>query len=76
MKRRDFLKAILATGMAPAIVKAENIMRIYVPPEKKIIMPSALLTPEEITKEASMILQGSIGISPLWVRDAKGGFII
>lgn len=28
MNRRDFMKGILAVGMAPAIVKAENIMRI------------------------------------------------
>lgn len=28
MNRRDFMKGILAAGMAPAIVKAENIMRI------------------------------------------------
>lgn len=35
MKRRDFLKAMLACASAPAIVKANNIMRI----NPKIIMP-------------------------------------
>jgi len=40
MDRRDFLKTILATATAPAIVKADNIMKIWTPPEKKIIYPA------------------------------------
>jgi hypothetical protein len=36
MERRDFLKGILAAGVAPAVVKAENLMKIYVPPEPDI----------------------------------------
>jgi hypothetical protein len=38
MKRRDFLKGMLAASCAPAIVKAENIMRIAVPPEPAIVI--------------------------------------
>ncbi len=54
--RRGFLKSILALGAAPAICKAENLMKIYVPkqgifiptgfglmtwnPELKLINPS------------------------------------
>ena len=37
MNRRDFLKTMIAAAAAPAIVKAENIMKVWVPPEKKII---------------------------------------
>lgn len=39
MNRRGFLKAILAAGIAPAIVKAENIMRIQ---------PQKIITPESV----------------------------
>ena len=43
MNRRDFMKGILAAGMAPAIVKAENIMRInprgLIVQERKLIIP-------------------------------------
>ena len=35
MNKRDFMKGILALGIAPAIVKAENLMRIATP---KIIL--------------------------------------
>ncbi len=36
--RRNFLSGILATGMAPAIIRAENAMRIIVP-KQDIILP-------------------------------------
>jgi hypothetical protein len=39
MNRRHFLSIIAAGLAAPAIVKAENIMRIWTPPEQKIINP-------------------------------------
>ncbi len=39
MNRRGFLSAILAAGAAPAIVRAESLMKIFVPPERKIIQP-------------------------------------
>ncbi len=38
MTRRTFLKASGALFAAPAIVKAENIMKIWTPPEKEIYM--------------------------------------
>lgn len=38
MNRRGFLAGILAAGAAPAIVKAESLMKIIVPPEKKILI--------------------------------------
>ena len=37
ISRRGFLGAMLAAASAPAVVKAENLMKIFVPPEKKII---------------------------------------
>lgn len=36
MDRRNFLTSILALGAAPAIVSADNLMKIWVPPEKRI----------------------------------------
>lgn len=47
--RRMFLKASAALVAAPAIVKAENLMPIWVPPEKKIVVRS--LDPDEMTLE-------------------------
>lgn len=38
MERRDFLRAMLGVAMAPAVVKAENIMKIWVP-EQEIEVP-------------------------------------
>lgn len=39
MNRRNFLGAMLAAASAPAVVKAENLMKIFVPPERKILQP-------------------------------------
>jgi len=47
--RRQFLKASAALVAAPAIVKAENLMPIWVPPEKKIVVRSLDL--DEMTLE-------------------------
>ena len=42
MNRRNFFKAMLAAASAPAIVKADSLMKIWVPPEKKIVtLPSS-----------------------------------
>lgn len=38
--RRQFLKASAALVAAPAIVKFENLDKLYVPPEKKIVVRS------------------------------------
>ena len=43
MNRRGFLSALLAAGAAPAIVRAESLMKIVVP-EKKILVPNQNLT--------------------------------
>lgn len=37
MNRRGFLKAMLAAAAAPAFVKAESLMKLYVPPQEIII---------------------------------------
>jgi len=37
--RRGFLGAMLAAAMAPAIVRAESLMKIYVPPQE-ILLPT------------------------------------
>jgi hypothetical protein len=42
MNRRGFLGAMLGAMAAPAVVKAENMMKIFVPLEKKIFTSEAL----------------------------------
>jgi len=37
ISRRGFLKGMLALGAAPAICKAENLMKIFVPPQEILI---------------------------------------
>lgn len=37
INRRGFLKSILALGAAPVIVKAENLMKIFVPSQELIL---------------------------------------
>ena len=37
MDRRGFLKSMLAAAAAPAIVKAENLMKLYVPPQEIVV---------------------------------------
>lgn len=43
MNRRGFLASMLALAAAPAIVKAENLMKIYVPRDE-LILPEPLAT--------------------------------
>lgn len=67
MNRRGFLAAILASGMAPAIVKAANIMPIFVSSSAGLVLPSpepifvasggnTLLTIDRITREAALLV--------------------
>lgn len=50
MNRRHFLKVILAACAAPAIVKAESIMRIATPKEMRIV-GQAELTFDEFQRQ-------------------------
>ncbi len=52
--RRGFLVGLLATGLAPAIVRAESLMPIKV---FETYGPNGLLTPEMITREALRLLR-------------------
>ena len=54
MNRRGFLQAILAAGMAPAIVSAANIMPVFARAESGLIVPESLTT---ITQEAMRVLE-------------------
>ena len=76
MNRRGFLGSILALGAAPAIVRADSLMRIIprgliVPPLEINMLPppvfrgNRLLTIDEITREAMRILAESIEASTL-----------
>lgn len=61
MNRRNFMSSILALGAAPAIVRAESIMRI-----KPVLLPGEdfSLGPEEITREALRMLEEQILLMP------------
>ena len=37
MQRRSFLASILTAGAAPAIIKADSLMKLWVPPARRII---------------------------------------
>lgn len=50
MNRRGFLGSILALGAAPAIVRADSLMRIV--PSQLLVETDALLSYDRITREA------------------------
>ena len=54
MNRRGFLAAMLGAAMAPAVVKAENIMKIWTPPTEIILDPYPELGTEPMTLESWM----------------------
>ena len=65
MNRRSFMSAIFALGAAPAIVRADSLMRIVVPKPAQLLAfggmtttlgGNSLLTIEMITREALRIL--------------------
>ena len=49
MDRRTFLKGILATATAPAIVKADNLMNIWVPPRERISLREVMVRSSGVT---------------------------
>ena len=57
MNRRGFLTGMLALGAAPAICKAENLMKVFVPPEKKLIIGRGFTQPIIIYDELGLIEQ-------------------
>lgn len=65
MNRRGFLHAMLAAGAAPAVVKAANIMPIFVRRDSGLLIAESitateignrLITFEEITREALRLM--------------------
>ncbi len=57
MKRRGFLGACLLAFAAPAIVRAESLMKIVVPATEIWVPSNELLTISMITSQALMILE-------------------
>ncbi len=47
MQRRSFLAGVLAAGAAPAIVKADSIMKLWVPRKPPWYIPYGLLPKDE-----------------------------
>lgn len=63
MNRRGFLGAILAAGIAPAVVRASSLMRLsgIIVPSTEIIVPdNKLLTIGMITAEALKMLEENL----------------
>lgn len=49
MKRRDFIKILLASGIAPAVVRAESLMRVKELPSG-LVVPDDQISIEDIRK--------------------------
>jgi len=67
MKRRNFIKTILAAATAPAFIKADNLMKIYLPPQK-IYIHSGRETGENLlslvnSRNAMMIFDDKISVN-------------
>ena len=63
MNRRGFLGGILAACAAPAIVRSQNIMRVFAPVESGLLLPVAgLLTIDMITRETLRILHEKLSL--------------
>lgn len=64
MNRRGFLSAILAAGVAPAVVKYANIMPVFARAESGLIVPvsvtDGLLTVQMITRMSLEILEKNL----------------
>jgi hypothetical protein len=61
MNRRNFLKSGLALVAAPAIVKAENIMRIATPREVQVVADQSLSF-DEFVKQIMIATSRAMGI--------------
>lgn len=66
--RRSFLASILASGVAPAIVRVENIARIWTP--AKIFLPPSFseIVREALRKHGPLIQQSMQKKNPLYYR--------
>ena len=63
MNRRSFLQAILAAGIAPAVVRAASLMPVRALASGLLVFHPdffQLLTPEIITREALLMLERSL----------------
>jgi predicted TIM-barrel enzyme len=49
--RRGFLGAMFAAAAAPAFVRAESLMKIYVPPQGIVIVSSGILTRQQLLEQ-------------------------
>ncbi len=68
MTRRGFLKAMLVAAAAPAIVRAESLMPIYVP---KIIVPGDTILWGDGVHDDTMALQALIDGKKVWTPDGR-----
>jgi len=70
MNRRGFLGAILAAGCAPAIVRADALMRIV--PRDAVLLPESLTYIDLLRARALMLEAPAPAV--LWLPFQLGGF--
>lgn len=82
INRRDLLKGILATGIAPAFIHVEHLMKIVVPKTIIPIQGNHFLSTEMITREALKILRENLMFNGIAssnytkIYSNKGGILI
>ena len=65
MNRRGFLGAMLAAGTAPALVRAESLMKLWVPPQELVSPPTTIWH--------AQMEQGAFGVDRLFSAFIKVG---
>ena len=62
LNRRRFIRNMAGLFVAPAVVKADNLMKVWVPPEKKIMVDLARPGSDITTQFNAFIIDGSVYI--------------
>lgn len=83
MNRRGFLGAILAAGVAPAIVRSGSLMRVFARAESGLFVPelpglvvgtgNTLLTPSIIARECLAILKNQLSFTQIISEEFPSG---
>lgn len=81
LTRRGFLKTCLALAAAPAVVRAESLMKLWVPPQELIVpaqeLASAQFMAMQIEAEhgGRYIASALVNTGSQWVRKAVSGIV-
>jgi hypothetical protein len=66
--RRGFLGSIFAAAAAPVFVRAESLMKIYVPPQEIVLPTQGILTEEAMYEELSASYGRNMAKSSIMTR--------